>query len=253
MEHADYDTTAPAEISADGLEQLVDRLVAEARLFAEEAGAYAEQQLDVASAEGGLSYWASPSAVAALDEYVESVDWATRNFKQACYTVLHLQGKYDAEVDRIFGTERWGNGHRPVMAGDPKIEVLTGRILAVAARYADEVEGSRSRFNAAWETYEKECEEQLALLRDALAHAHEVDAALLSQAALETQQSGRVCLPFGLSAAGGAAAVVYAAMVSRVSSVLSAASDAASAAQDVWEYLTQDHLSFAAQFATHPW
>ncbi|MEV6681975.1 hypothetical protein AB0N09_34650 [Streptomyces erythrochromogenes] len=234
-EHVEYFTTR-TEYSAADFSRLVENLREEARRLAEDIDVRAQNELEAASLEDGCTYAVSPSALAALDEYVDSVSWATRNFKDACNRVVHLQSKYDAEIDEVLGTEAFGSGAHPVLQGSPTARQLRARVTELAGRYADDIERSRAQFYASWEAYVNECDNQLHTFRDSLAHSHELDAELLSQAALDAEHTGKV-RRHGLSPVAGGAVTVFTAASHRVRAALDTAWEVASAASAVWDGL----------------
>ncbi|MEV6682967.1 hypothetical protein AB0N09_39820 [Streptomyces erythrochromogenes] len=235
-EHMEWSATRPEHSEADFC-FLVAKLRAEAETFAEDIDAQAQRQLAAASLAHGCPYEAGPSARAALDEYVRCVSWAIGNFNEACTRVVLLLQAYDAEVDRIFGTDPHATGAHPVLEGAQTIRQLDAKVTALANRHADQVDHARTEFYTSWDAYVQECETQLTILRDSLAHAHALDACMLSQAAAESEHAGQFCL-HGLSSTAGAALTVFTAASHRVQATLTTAWQVASAAQAVWARLT---------------
>lgn len=198
---------------------------------------YADAEVQAMDGRPARTYLYGVEILAARDHCVQSIQAAATSFLSTCDDLILIQGAVDREVDQAFG---FTDGHALDFAYNAgNADELAAKIRAMAGRYANQIEGVRRQFDAAWGTLESEYNMQFDHFKESVADAHDISVDVLDAAvntAQVTRDVAKVALVGGAIPAVTAAAVVFTTAFIAVSPALLAIKAAGEAATSVWNY-----------------
>ncbi|MEV6682269.1 hypothetical protein AB0N09_36225 [Streptomyces erythrochromogenes] len=180
------------QYSVDEFRHLVADARERLRQMQGEADRFAEECTCAVGAGPVRSYLQGEAVLDARNAYLEGVTCAATAFLAVCDDVVRLQEVFIRDVDLAFGlVGDSGTPNARHMAFDAvDAAELQTYVLEVAGRYADRVEETQQRFHSAWQALETECEAQLDLFKEVVAHEHGIAVDVLDTAILTAEQVG---------------------------------------------------------------
>ncbi|MFE5537937.1 hypothetical protein ACFQ78_19620 [Streptomyces sp. NPDC056519] len=227
MEETDY--------SVDGFKVRVGLVADRVEQLAEDrAGELYRRVVEKCMESGDWYLWDHPEKTAAARlRYLELIGDESRLFLGVCQDVIRLQDQFELEVLRALGIEDAGPGADEPVFLTLSAEVLSERVGAVAARYADEVEKLYALFDDAHARFDSACAEQRRIFRECLTASPGLTSDALEAAVLDVRAATAVPADAPVDEAG-ACVLAYATAVAEVMEVVVAAGATAEAARTIW-------------------
>ncbi|MEU9978897.1 hypothetical protein [Streptomyces sp. NPDC051014] len=197
---------------------------------------YAEEELREMR-EGPLrSYLYTEDLLMARDTCVESVQKVSEAFLETCDSLIAIQDIMDSEVDHAFGIAGGIGEALDLVSHASTANDVRRRVVSIANRYADQIENLHREFETAWADLERECDQQLAQLKNAVAQTHGISVDVLDGAAKIAWTTGRVGAVVGSLTAAGAATMLFTSTVLVIAPLIWAMGAAREAASSVWDF-----------------